>query len=127
MVSTSILLIESKYLASMSSLLYHGFSFMDKKLLLTAMHLMQCRLVPYIVNTVLCRQHFPRLVSAVSGGSVEHGCTYLDLDWIQLFRIIPNFLKLLKKHINLNHYWKSEFSRLPSDLILAINCINVSN
>ena len=77
---------------------HHGFSFMDKQLLLRAVRLTQCRLVPYIANTVLCWQHFSRLVPAVPGASVEHGCTYLDPHWIQLFRIIPNFLKLLKPH-----------------------------
>lgn len=76
----------------------HGFSFMDKQLLLTAVRFTQCRLVPYIANTVLYWQHFSRLVSAVPGCSVEHGFTYLDLHWIQLFRIIRNFLKLLKTH-----------------------------
>ena len=76
----------------------HGFSFMDKQLLLTAVRFTQCRLVPYIANTMLYWQHFSRLVSAVPGCSVEHGFTYLDLHWIQLFRIIRNFLKLLKTH-----------------------------
>ena len=61
----------------------------------------QCRLMPYIATTVLSWQHFSRLVPAVAGGSVEHGCTYLDLHWIQLFIIIPNFHQ---KHINRNHY-----------------------
>ena len=37
----------------------HGFSFMDKQLLLTAVRFTQCRLVPYIANTVLYWQHFP--------------------------------------------------------------------
>ena len=76
----------------------HGFSFMDKQLLLTAVRFAQCRLVPYIANTVLYWQHFSRLVSAVPGCSAEHGFTYLDLHWIQLFRIIRNFLKLLETH-----------------------------
>ena len=71
---------------------------MDKQLLLTGLRFTQCRLVPYIANTVLYWQHFSRLVSAVLGCSVEHGFTYLDLHWIQLFRIIQNFLKLLKTH-----------------------------
>ena len=71
---------------------------MDEQLLLTAVRLTQCRLVPLITNRVLCWQYFSRLVPAVLGGSVEHGCTYLDLNWIQLFRIIPKILKLLKTH-----------------------------
>ena len=33
----------------------------------------------------------------------------------------------VRKYINGNCYWKSEFSQLTSHLIRAINCINVPN
>ena len=38
---------------------------MDKQPLLTAMRLTRCRLMPYIVNTLLCWQHFSGIVPAV--------------------------------------------------------------
>ena len=51
----------------------------------------------FIVNTVLCWQHFSRLVPAVPGGSVGYWCTScLDLNWVQRFRMFRNFHKLLK-------------------------------
>ena len=71
---------------------------MDKQLLLTAVRFTQCRLVPYIANTVLYWQHFSRLVPAVPGCSIEHKFAYIDLHWIKLLIIIQNFLKLLKTH-----------------------------
>ena len=35
---------------------YHGFTFMDKQLVLSAIRLSRCRLMSYIVNTVFCWQ-----------------------------------------------------------------------
>ena len=78
--------------------LLHGFSLMDKQLLLTEMRLTRCRLMTYIVNAVLCWQHFSRLVPAVPGlerWAWEHTFRPSCVQWL---RMIRNFLKLLKTH-----------------------------
>ena len=67
---------------------------MDKQPLLTAMRLTRCRLMPYIVNTLLCWRHFSGIVPAVLGGSVGHGCTYLDLHRVQWHSVFQNVSKL---------------------------------
>ena len=78
--------------------LLHGFSLMDKQLLLTKMRLTRCRLMPYIVNAVLCWQHFSRHVPAVPGlerWAWVHAFRPLCVQWL---RMIRNFLKLLNTH-----------------------------
>ena len=96
---------------------------MDKQLLLTAMRLTRCCLMPYIVTTVLCWQCFSKPVLAVPGGSVGHGWTY----YLDLFRMKGNFLKNYWNDINSNCHLIFNFSRLTSDFIQAIDFKNVPN
>ena len=72
----------------------------------------------YIVNTVLCWQHFSRLVPAVPGGSVGHGCTYLDPNWVLRFRIkmIRNFFKLLKGYKTFGNYSQTSSNHIQNTI-----------
>ena len=72
----------------------------------------------YIVNTVLCWQHFSRLVPAVPGGSVGHGCTYLDPNWVLRFRIkmIRNFFKLLKGYKTFGNYCQTSSNHIKNTI-----------
>ena len=64
-----------------------GFTVMDKQLLLTEMRLTRCRLMTYIVNAVLCWQHFSRLVPAVPGlerWAWEHAFRPSCVQWLRM-------------------------------------------
>ena len=86
-----------------------GSLLMDKQLLLMAVRLTQCRLVPHIANTVLCWQHFPDL-SLLTGWQ---RCTWV---YVHIWTYIgfssskwPETFSDFWKHIIRNCYWKSVF------------------
>ena len=109
-----------------------GFTFWIREMpLLRAMRFMllhALHYVIYIISTVLCWQHFPRLVFALPGGSVGHGYKYLDLHWVLDDQNNPKLFWLFKTHLL---QWFLEVWMFviiqSSDFLTAINSINVPN
>ena len=76
--------------------LLHGFSLMDKQLLLTEMRLTRCRLMPYIVNALLAAFFQTRPCCPGVGALGMGARTHLDLFMCSVAQNDPKLSQIIK-------------------------------